>query len=85
MTDEWQFLRSRAFITIPEAARLLQISPETGYRWAREGRLPGAVRLGSAVVRVRTEVLAAAIEGTSTSPDNVPDEPCNQAVQQCAP
>ncbi len=56
-------LMSRALITVPEAAQMLNVSVETGYRWAREGRLPGAIRLGPGAVRVRTDALLALIQG----------------------
>lgn len=56
-------MRSRPTLTIPEAASVLSISPETAYRWAREGRLPGAIRLGPSAVRVRTDVLLALVLG----------------------
>ena len=57
-------LRESATVTIPVAARALGVSPETCYRWAREGMLPGALRLGANTVRVRTVDLLAVLEGT---------------------
>lgn len=65
-------MRSRPTLTIPEAASALSISPETAYRWAREGCLPGAIRLGPSAVRVRTDVLLALVKGEDTRHDNDP-------------
>lgn len=60
--DPLAHVRGRATLSVGEAADLLGISRETGYRWAREGKLPGALRLGPAVVRVRTADLLAVLD-----------------------
>jgi excisionase family DNA binding protein len=43
-------------ISVSEACRLLGVGRGTGYQLARDGRLPGAIRLGSRIV-VSTAVL----------------------------
>ena len=53
-----------AFLTIQEAARLLRLGERTTYRLAREGELPGAVKLGNQW-RVDREVLMGWVRGRS--------------------
>ena len=61
--DPLQSLRTRATVSIPEAAEALSISLPTAYRWAREGCLPGAMRVGpKQAVRVRTADLLAVLD-----------------------
>lgn len=60
--DPLSDLRSRATVTVPEAAALLGVSRETAYRWAREGTLPGVLRLGPTLVRIRTAELIALLD-----------------------
>ncbi len=47
-------------LTIPQAAEILGVSREVGYRAAAEGELPGALRLGKRWI-VGTAVLLRAI------------------------
>ena len=61
-------MRSRPTLTIPEVAAVLSISPETAYRYARDGLLPGSMRLGKGAVRVRTNVLFALIDENKEIP-----------------
>ena len=65
--DPLAHLRARATVTVTDAARALGISRETAYRWAREGTLPGALRLGPNLVRVRTVDLLAVLESPTTT------------------
>jgi excisionase family DNA binding protein len=50
----------RRFYTVPEAARLLEVSPATLWRWIATRRLP-AYRVGPRRIRVRREDLEALI------------------------
>lgn len=45
------------FLTVPDVARLLQLSTKTVYTLARAGALPGCVRLGNAVRFHREQLL----------------------------
>jgi len=45
-------------LTIPEAAEMLHLHPETIRLWIRQGRLPGAMKLGR-LWRVRLSTLTA--------------------------
>lgn len=45
-----------SFMKMPEVAELLQISVTQAYRLAREGELPGVLRVGGSV-RINREVL----------------------------
>jgi excisionase family DNA binding protein len=60
--DPLDDLRRRATVTVPQAAAVLGISKETAYRWAREGTLPGVIRLGRSLVRVKTADLIALLD-----------------------
>ena len=62
-SDQREILSQRLTVTVPEAAECLSVSSETCYRWIRQGRLPGAIRLGPGAVRVRTDALLALIQG----------------------
>jgi excisionase family DNA binding protein len=62
LQDQRQSLKTRLTVTVPEAAKCLSVSTETCYRWIREGRLPGAIRLGPGSVRVRTDALLALLQ-----------------------
>lgn len=53
----------RRFYTVPEAARLLQVSPATLWRWIAMQRLP-AYRVGPRRIRVKREDLEALIRPT---------------------
>ena len=55
-------LRHRATVTVPQAAAFLGVSRETAYRWAREGTLPGVIRIGPTLVRVKTADLIALLD-----------------------
>ncbi len=59
-------LRLRPTVTVAQAAKALGISLPTAYRWARNGVLPGAMRIGPNAVRVRTATLLAVLEPPST-------------------
>jgi len=61
-SDPLAHVRHRPTISVREAADVLGISRETAYRWAREGNLPGGLRLGPNAVRVRTADLLALLE-----------------------
>lgn len=50
----------RRFYTIPEAARLLEVSPATLWRWIATRRLP-AYRVGPRRIRVKREDLVALV------------------------
>lgn len=56
-------LKRTATVTIPVAAALLGISRETAYRLARQGTLPGALRVGPNSIRVRSSDLLAVLVG----------------------
>jgi excisionase family DNA binding protein len=45
------------FLTVPDVARLLQLSTKTVYTLARAGALPGCVRLGNAIRFHREQLL----------------------------
>ena len=49
------------FYTVSEAARLLEVSPVTIWRWIESGRLP-AYRLGPKNIRIRKEDLESMIK-----------------------
>jgi excisionase family DNA binding protein len=49
---------SEKLLTIPEAAELLQLHPETVRNWIRDGRLPGGMKLGR-LWRIRLSALTA--------------------------
>jgi excisionase family DNA binding protein len=51
-------------LTIEEAAELLHLAPETTYRLARRGQLPGALKLGGRW-RVRRDLLMTSFEAAS--------------------
>ena len=53
----------RRFYTVPEAARLLEVSPVTIWRWIAMHRLP-AYRVGPRRIRVKREDLEALIQPT---------------------
>jgi excisionase family DNA binding protein len=67
--DPAETLRTRLTLTVKEAAAALSVSPETCYRWIREGRLPGALRLSQGSVRIQSAALLAIIEGREEMPD----------------
>jgi len=48
------------FVSVPEAAALLGISPSHAYRLCAAGSLPGALRLGRRVIVFVPTLLAAA-------------------------
>ena len=66
--------RSVSFLTLPEAATYLRVSPRTIYRWAREGRLR-CFRLGK-TTRFTLKNLDDFIE-RHTGASNVPDTPAD--------
>jgi excisionase family DNA binding protein len=45
-------------LTVPEVAKILSISPRTIYHYVASGRIPGAVKIGSAVRFDPTELAA---------------------------
>jgi excisionase family DNA binding protein len=47
---------AKTYLTAREIAGRLRVSPEAVYRWARQGELPGAVRIGG-TLRVELRVL----------------------------
>jgi excisionase family DNA binding protein len=51
----------RRFYTVPEAARLLEVSPATLWRWIATRRLP-AYRVGPRRIRIRREDLEELIQ-----------------------
>lgn len=51
----------RRFYTVPEAARLLEVSPVTLWRWIAMHRLP-AYRVGPRRIRIKREDLEALIQ-----------------------
>ncbi|MBI3973520.1 MAG: helix-turn-helix domain-containing protein [Chloroflexi bacterium] len=57
---------ARQYVTVAEAARLLQVSPSTIWRWIQADKLP-AYRVGEKTIRVRKADLDAIIR-----PANVP-------------
>ena len=59
LTGDSQDTESR-FCTVPEAARLLQVSQATIWRWIASGRLP-AHRIGPRRIRIRREDLQTVI------------------------
>ena len=65
LQDQRQSLKTRLTVTVPEAAKCLSVSPGTCYRWIREGRLPGAIRIGPGSVRVKTDALLALLQSES--------------------
>lgn len=64
-TDPLSSLRDKATVTVTEAADALGISRETAYRWAREGTIPGVLRMGPRTVRIRTSDLIGILEPSS--------------------
>ena len=60
--DPLENLRRNPTVTVREAADLLGVSPETAYRWAREGTLPGVIRMGHRTVRIKSSVLLQLLE-----------------------
>lgn len=54
-------------MTVPEAARRLGIHPDTAYRLARTGQLPGALQVGTRW-RVSVPRLERALHGDPGSP-----------------
>lgn len=52
--------RQREFYTIPEAARLLQVSQATVWRWIQADKLP-AYRVGPRRIRIKREELETVI------------------------
>lgn len=55
--------KGRPFYTVPEAARLLEVSPATLWRWIAMRRLP-AYRVGPRRIRVKREDLQALVRPT---------------------
>jgi excisionase family DNA binding protein len=55
------------YMTVAEAAGLFRINVKTAYRWALEGRLPGAFRLGGSEWRVCRECLLRYVRENSAS------------------
>ncbi len=51
-----------ALLTVVEVAQLLRITPDTVYRQAAAGALPGAVRVGRNTLRFKRRDLEAWIE-----------------------
>jgi excisionase family DNA binding protein len=49
-------VHERPYYTVSEAARLLQISPSTVWRWIDAGKLP-AYRIGGRAIRIKREDL----------------------------
>ena len=56
----------RQTVTVEEAARILGIGRQTAYELAREGKLPGALRLGRRIV-VSRRALDRALEAESAA------------------
>jgi len=55
-------------VTVPEAARMLRVGTTKAWQLAREGRLPGAFRIGERSVRVNVAELRRWLERESTKP-----------------
>lgn len=59
--------RRRDYYTVADAARLLDVSPSTIWRWIKAGRLPAA-RVGPRTIRIRQEDLDALIRPAASPP-----------------
>jgi excisionase family DNA binding protein len=66
------------YLTIAQAAQVLQLAPVTVYRWAKKGKIPGAIKLGGQW-RISAAVLAAAFQTPTLAPDAV------EAILQALP
>jgi len=64
-------LEMKGLLTIRETARLLGLSPWVAYRLAREGKLPGLVRLGGRRLFVKRKVLEAWLKSDGQEKDVV--------------
>lgn len=62
--------RSRKFYTVPEAARLLEVSPSTIWRWIQADKLP-AFRVGPRAIRIREEDLHTIVQPARARPKEV--------------
>jgi excisionase family DNA binding protein len=60
----------RPYYTVADAARLLQVSPSTVWRWIAAGRLP-AQRLGPKTIRILPEDLDALRQPARPAPTRV--------------
>lgn len=58
-------MEEKATMTVLEASKKLSISRALAYQLAREGKLPGAIRLGSKRIIVSTAKFNAWLNGNS--------------------
>jgi excisionase family DNA binding protein len=56
-------MNDSGLISVAEAARRLGVGRMTGYRMARDGQLPGLVKLDGRQMRVRSSVLTEWLKG----------------------
>lgn len=62
-----------ATLKVEEAAKVLGIGRQTAYALAREGKLPGALRLGGRII-VSRKMLFAYLEGKEEGSEKSPPE-----------
>jgi excisionase family DNA binding protein len=59
-------------LTVPEAAHLLGISPETLYRMIRRGDFPPAIKIGKTLVRLSAPRLVEYLHGDAAARKDPP-------------